>query len=132
MILFMVKGEPDNLLAGVRGMWYTSVLNVPRPQSNFKEGRDHPTQKPIRLYVNLIQRTPGKVVFDPFLGSGTTILACRKLGRDCIGYEINPEYEKLIQKRVHKAIPKRTKQQDFDALNMDALPPASSHSGGEG
>ena len=100
-ILFMQKGEPCGLEAGQKGMWYTSVIDAPRPQSNFKEGRYHPTQKPIKLYKILIQRTPGNIVFDPFMGSGTTGIACKRLlNRHYIGFEINPEYCKIAEQRL--------------------------------
>lgn len=99
-ILFMKKGSPEHLLAGEKGMWYTSVLEVPRPQSNFKEGRYHPTQKPIKLYRNILQRTPGNLILDPFVGSGTTAIACMQIERDYIGFELSPEYCKLANKRL--------------------------------
>ena len=57
------------------------------------EGNDHPTVKPIRLmeYLCRLTRTPsGGTVLDPFLGSGTTAVACLKTGRPCIGIEKDP------------------------------------------
>lgn len=102
-ILFMRKEKPEQLLAGEKGMWYTSVIDATRPQSNFREGRVHPTQKPIKLYQILIQRTPGMVVFDPFLGSGTTLLACINISRDGFGFEINPDYKPIIEQRIVEA-----------------------------
>jgi len=49
---------------------------------------------------------PGDIVLDPFLGSGTTLLACRKTGRIGLGFEINPEYESIIRERSMAEIPK--------------------------
>lgn len=76
-------------------------------QSSFKYGNPkktylHPTQKPIGLIVKLvlISSHKGNVVLDPFLGSGTTILACRQTGRIGIGFEINSRYKKAIRQRV--------------------------------
>jgi DNA modification methylase len=46
----------------------------------------------------------GGTVLDPFLGSGTTAEVCRRLGRDCVGIEINPEYVELAQKRLAQGV----------------------------
>lgn len=103
-ILFMSKGEPRDLEAGIPGMWYTSVIEAPRPQSNFKEGRHHPTQKPLKLYKNLIQRTPGEAVLDPFLGSGTCLIAAKDLGRKAIGIEIEEKYCEIAVQRLKQEV----------------------------
>jgi len=62
----------------------------------------HPTQKPVELFEYLIKTysVEGDVVMDNCLGSGTTLLACRKTGRNGIGFEINPDYEPIIRKRI--------------------------------
>lgn len=69
--------------------------------ANSKKG-DHPTQKPIELFKYLIKTysKEGDMVLDPFLGSGTTAIACKELGRECIGFEINPEYYLTAEKRL--------------------------------
>lgn len=103
-ILFMRKGEPEPLLAGDPGMWYTSVIEVPRPQSNFAEGRCHPTQKPVKLCRTLLQRTPGDLVLDPFMGSGTTLRAAKDLGRKAIGIEIEEKYCEIAAKRMAQGV----------------------------
>ena len=58
------------------------------------KNRCHPTQKSLELFKILIQKhsNPGDLVLDPFLGSGTTALACQQLGRRCLGSEISKEY----------------------------------------
>jgi site-specific DNA-methyltransferase (adenine-specific)/modification methylase len=65
----------------------------------------HPTQKPIKLIKHLLQIHSNKndLVLDPFLGSGTTAVACKELGRRYIGIEINPEYCEIARNRL-KAI----------------------------
>jgi site-specific DNA-methyltransferase (adenine-specific) len=75
--------------------WYggdaeTTVLDVPRP----KASREHPTAKPVALLATLIRNSsaPGDVVLDPFLGSGSTLVACEQLGRRCFGVEVDPGY----------------------------------------
>lgn len=59
-----------------------------------KDKRYHPTQKPTELVGLLIETfsQPNDIILDPFLGSGTTAIAARKLNRKYIGYEINEEY----------------------------------------
>ena len=53
----------------------------------------HPTEKPISLFVWCIEMTnAGNTIFDPFLGSGTTMIACENLNRKCRGIEIDPGY----------------------------------------
>ena len=69
------------------------------------EGNNHPTIKPIALMRWLVTLvTPeGGVVLDPFAGSGTTLVACKMLGRDCIGIEREPEYVEIIKRRLGEA-----------------------------
>jgi len=67
-----------------------------------KEERVHPSQKPTGLLQLIINDycKDGGVILDPFLGSGTTALACEKLGRKWIGIEISEEYCKIAKKRI--------------------------------
>ena len=64
--------------------------------------RVHPNQKPIFLIEYLIDKYTehGDVVFDPFMGSGTTAVACERLGRQWLGCEISPEYCKIAEERI--------------------------------
>ena len=61
----------------------------------------HPTQKPVALAAEAIDKTTTKscTVYDPFLGSGTTLIAAEQLGRKCYGMEISPAYCDVIVKR---------------------------------
>ena len=61
--------------------------------------RAHPTQKPLVLLIDLLTRWAGGLVADPFLGSGTTMIACEKLGRRCYGMEIEPRYVDVAVRR---------------------------------
>ncbi|MEM3859803.1 MAG: site-specific DNA-methyltransferase [Candidatus Micrarchaeaceae archaeon] len=65
----------------------------------------HPTQKPIALIRRIVETSSkeGDIVLDPFMGSGTTGVACVQLNRNFIGYEINPEYVKIAEKRINEA-----------------------------
>jgi DNA modification methylase len=58
----------------------------------------HPTQKPVSLMAEVMGWTDG-LVYDPFLGSGTTLIASEQLGRTCYGMEISPAYCDVIVKR---------------------------------
>jgi site-specific DNA-methyltransferase (adenine-specific) len=66
------------------------------------ENTDHPTQKPEKLLAKIILASSrkGDVVFDPFLGSGTTSVVARKLGRHYTGVEIDRDYACLAEKRL--------------------------------
>lgn len=64
--------------------------------------REHPTQKPVAVMQQIIEMLtePGAVVFDPFLGSGTTAVAAKRAGRHFLGVEISPEYCAIARRRV--------------------------------
>ena len=94
------KGDYPKLDVGTKGVPFTTVLEVVRPQSNFKEGRFHPTQKPVMLYQLILQRTPGEVTADWFSGSGTTPLACERLGRKWLASEIEEKNCEITAKRI--------------------------------
>lgn len=72
------------------------------PFWSMPENTDHPTQKPEKLIAKLILASsrPGDMVFDPFLGSGTTSVVAKKLGRRYLGVEIDEHYCCLAEKRL--------------------------------
>ena len=67
---------------------------------------EHPSQKPINLIKKLIleHTKEGDVVLDPFLGSGTTAVACKNLKRNYIGIEISEEYCKIARERLKQQL----------------------------
>jgi site-specific DNA-methyltransferase (adenine-specific) len=67
----------------------------------------HPTQKPIDLLQWLVATysNPGDLILDPFLGSGTTAIACQELGRHFIGGDSNPDYVAIARDRVAQTAP---------------------------
>ena len=75
------------------------------PFWSMPENTDHPTQKPEKLYAKLILASsrPGDLVLDPFMGSGTTCVTAKKLGRHFCGVEINEEYCLWAMKRLMMA-----------------------------
>lgn len=75
------------------------------PYWSMSENTDHPTQKPEKLLAKLILAScpVDGIVLDPFLGSGTTSVVAKKLGRRFIGIEMNEEYCLWAEKRLEKA-----------------------------
>lgn len=71
-----------------------------------KEKRVHPTQKPLPLFKWILEKysQPNDIILDPFLGSGTTALACLELNRHFIGIELSPEYCEIAEKRIKPII----------------------------
>ena len=67
--------------------------------------KQHPTQKPLKLMKWCIEKLPktATTVLDPFMGSGTTGVACAKLGRKFIGIELEPKYFDIACERIQKA-----------------------------
>ena len=67
-------------------------------------GNTHPTVKPLALmkYLARLTQTPkGGIVLDPFMGSGSTILACMHAGRKCVGIEQDEDSIKIAKKRAY-------------------------------
>jgi len=88
--------------SGAAHNWYAdrkqqTILDFRRPQKS----KVHPTMKPIDLLCYLIKNSSkiGDVVIDSFLGSGSTLIACEKTGRQCYGVELDPQYCDVIVKR---------------------------------
>lgn len=82
------------------------------PFWSMPENTDHPTQKPEKLLAKIILASSdkGDFIFDPFLGSGTSAVVSKKLGRKFCGIEINDEYCCLALKRLDKADQTKTIQ----------------------
>jgi len=72
--------------------------------SNHREGCKHPTQKPIKFLKRFVETftNEGDLILDPFMGSGTTAVAAQELNRKFIGFEVNPEYIKMANKRLEQ------------------------------
>lgn len=73
-----------------------------QPGAKLNDKNHHPTVKPLKLmsYLITLGSRPGDVVLDPFLGSGTTALAAKNLGREYIGIEREEEYVKIAEARI--------------------------------
>ena len=80
-----------------------TVLNFDKPMRN----ADHPTMKPVDLIGYLIVNSSKKenIIGDPFLGSGSTMVACEQLNRICYGMELDPKYCQVIIDRMLNSYP---------------------------
>lgn len=91
--------------------------------SNNKEKREleygkHPTQKPLRILKRMIQLSlrEGDIMLTPFSGAGSECVAAKELGRNYIGYEIDPQYVDITHKRLENAI-LNNQMSIFDSTN---------------
>lgn len=114
-------------LKGEFARMYEGILFFPGPEFEFKhrlpdvlscprvtaKSLMHPTEKPVALLKRLIEccTEPSDTIFDPFLGSGTTAVAAKQLGRNFIGVEVNPEYCKIAEERLKQEVLPFTKPQ---------------------
>jgi site-specific DNA-methyltransferase (adenine-specific) len=78
------------------------VWSVSRLHREHPERADHPTQKPLEIIERMVKAScpPGGIVLDPFMGSGTTAIAAKRLGRQYTGFELNPAYCAIIHERL--------------------------------
>jgi len=89
LVLFGKK-SPAKMLDGKTG-------NVIQCKREFND--NHPTVKPVELLLCLLNNTEGQVVYDPFMGSGSTLIAAHQSKKTCYGVEIEPRYCDVIVKR---------------------------------
>lgn len=91
---------------GAKGKWtfhrQSDTYDRPEIRCSYPAKRLHPTQKPVQLMEDLISRhsNVGDTVLDPFMGSGTTGVACQNLGREFIGIEKDAGYFAAAQDRL--------------------------------
>ena len=93
---------------------WSNVTNTPRmfhhmwhgmmKDSERQDQRQHPTQKPVALMAWIISKwtKPDDLILDPYAGSGSTLVACKQLGRRYIGIEISPEYCRIAEDRLRQ------------------------------
>jgi site-specific DNA-methyltransferase (adenine-specific) len=107
-ILYGFTASPGSGRRGRGGDgWYgdnsqDSVIELPRPRA----AREHPTMKPPELLARLLRNSTrrGDLVFDPFAGSGSTLVACEHLGRQARLVELDPAYCDVIAERYGRLI----------------------------
>lgn len=96
------EGLEDSIGGGMAGTQDQTLLTGSGNIRNNITKNNHPTVKPIALMeylVKLVSRE-GQVILDPFMGSGTTGMACKKLNREFIGIEMMPEYMEIAKCRI--------------------------------
>ena len=89
-----------------QGKFPGNIIQCAKPTKGEKGAwNTHISVKPLALIEHLIKlfTVPDAVVLDPFLGSGTTLVACKKTQRIGVGAEINPEYHPVIEHRAEIA-----------------------------
>jgi site-specific DNA-methyltransferase (adenine-specific) len=105
------KKETDNYGSQDRSMggYFQEKTGYPHDiiciKSEPSVGIKHPTQKPVALFEYLVKTytNEGDLVLDNCMGSGTTGVACKNLGRDFIGFEKDPTYFEIAKKRIEEA-----------------------------
>jgi len=74
-------------------------------QGNSDKDKSHPTQKPVEFFEKIIGSVSANILYEPFCGSGTTMVACENLHRKCRAIEISPNYCAVILERMSTAFP---------------------------
>lgn len=95
------KRIKERIARGLNGGRLYDWWNINQVKNVNKEKTKHPCQMPLEVMKNIIGILPEDVViFDPFMGSGTTALACKELNRDFVGCEIDEEYYEIACERI--------------------------------
>jgi len=94
------KRIKKRILEGKKARLY-DWWNINQVKNVSKDKTEHPCQMPLEVMERIIGILPDNItIVDPFMGSGTTALACKNLGRDFIGIEIDEKYFNIAKKRV--------------------------------
>lgn len=108
----------------VRGEWVRVSDSAVSIMVAYPEQDDHIHGKPVALMVQLVAAAPPGVIFDPFMGSGTTLRAAKDVGRQAIGVEISEEYCAVAAERLAQDVLPLTAE-------PDAADPFAETSGGD-
>ena len=115
-ILFFRKGKAKN----INNCGTSDIISVPNKKTKGLDGSSiHDTEKPVRLMEILIENSSkeGDLVLDPFMGSGTTGIACVNMDRKFIGIELDEQYFKIAENRINEAI----KNKESEGTNGNEL-----------
>ena len=122
------KKQPENFsLAMCEQAWWSRDTNAKVfSKSVLGYDKQHPTQKPVALMEWCLGFLPdAKTILDPFMGSGTTLVACQRMGRHGTGIELDEEYWRIAYRRVDEAarqpdllIPETRPQPTQEAMDL--------------
>jgi len=100
-----VPWKPDYEEIYINGLGWSGprTSSVLRFNARIDSGRAHPTEKPVALMEELVRKAPPGTILDPFMGSGTTGVACANLGRAFIGIELERQYFDIGCERISAA-----------------------------
>ena len=100
------KGPRTPMLNKIQGLTTFNWFRYAYPQSNFNhlDKKVHPAQWPAQLPRHILGRTPGSVVLDPFMGSGSVLEAAKRLNRYSIGIEIEERYCEIAANRCRQEV----------------------------
>ena len=100
------KRIAERVSNGSEGSHLYDWWNVNQVKNVSTEKEKHPCQMPLEVMRNIVGILPDDaVILDPFMGSGTTGIACRELSRSFIGIELDADYFKLAEKRLREYQP---------------------------
>jgi site-specific DNA-methyltransferase (adenine-specific) len=99
------KKQPENFSLAMCEMAWMSKQQPAKMwrQSVLSYEKEHPTQKPVPLLEWCVRLLDAKSILDPFMGSGTTGVACAKMGRKFIGVEIDEDFFEIACRRIEAA-----------------------------
>jgi DNA modification methylase len=98
------QAESGFSLADIELAWTSRKMAARQITLPRRDGNQHPTQKPVALMEWCLGFLPdAKTILDPFAGSGTTAVACERMGRHCTAIELDPVYFEIMCKRVDEA-----------------------------
>jgi DNA modification methylase len=105
-IIYFVKGKPRKL-SQKRNWYLLNTANTSRNNDNPKTNSKHETPKNMELVTHLISchSKETDIILDPFMGSGTTGVACKNLNRNFIGIELDPKYFEIAKRRIENHNP---------------------------
>lgn len=113
-ILFFRKGKGIK----INNCGTPDILSIPNKKTKIDGKNIHDTEKPVELMKILIENSSkeGDTVLDPFMGSGSTGIACKQTNRKFIGIEIDEQYFKIAEERINGKIQIKDKNNIFDFI----------------
>ena len=117
-VYWFCKNKPKVFRDAVDSLYRSEVWTI-SPEKQ----KDHPAPFPEQLVENcmLLTTKEGDTVLDPFMGSGTTAVVAKKMNRNCIGFEIDKNYIKIVEEKLNYNVPVLEVAQDPSNPLLDAL-----------